>query len=130
MIRRRLASILGTVSLLVLGAVLGIAADRHLQRGHDPVTVVAMSHDGAIEYFRERFDLDEDQVRRIHEVFLRHQTSVDSLWRVVRPHMTTAIDSVHAELEAILRPAQRDAFMAWLRSDGPATLHRQQLERH
>lgn len=116
-------TILGVLSLLVIGGVLGVTADRtlHGSGGRAPVTdhFVELQedlHERALSDFQERLRLDEGQRRDVDSVFRRHQSSVDRAWNTLRPQVQSAVDSVHAHIESILRPDQRAAFRDWLAS--------------
>ena len=121
-------TVLGTLSLLAIGAVLGISADRTLHHGWtstslgdhavdhaDQVADLRESlHERALSDFEEHLQLDEEQRRSIDSLFRRHQVSVDEAWETLRPHVESAVDSVHMHIESILRPDQREAFLEWV----------------
>lgn len=123
-------TLLGTISLVTIGAVLGIAADRTLHApgarnilaDHTAALVDHAAelreslHESALSDFEEHLHLDENQRRSIDSLFRRHQGSVDEAWETLRPQVESAVDSVHMHIESILRPDQREAFREWLAS--------------
>lgn len=119
---QRLARGMGSLALVLFGVALGVAGDRLILRHHGPARVAAPSpeeqHRTALLHFQELFDLDEEQVARIDEVFRRHQSIVVESWSAVEPRLRTAIESVHMSMQHILRPEQRAAFHEWLREQG------------
>ena len=88
-----------------------------------PVDGVATIHEEALLHFQRQFDLDDEQVQAIDRVFRLHQEAVDSSWQVFRPHVLSAIDSVHAHIESILGPGQRETFRAWVAGQSVGLMH-------
>lgn len=119
--RSTTSRLIGITSLLVIGAVLGIAADRTL---HSPSGVMARHaeqvretlHEQALGELHERLRLTDDQRHAIDRVFRQHQATVDQTWETLRPHIESAVDSVHTEIESVLTDEQRAAFRAWVAS--------------
>ena len=123
-VRQNVRTIVGAVSLVAIGAVLGITADRTLHRGGSALMnqhlheLQADMHARAMSEFQERLHLDAQQRNRIDSVFRAQQASVDQAWASLRPSVQSAVDSVHAHIESILTPEQRAEFRAWLGQDG------------
>ena len=107
-------AVLGAVSLLVLGAVIGIAIDRHLPSG-DHRTTAAAFHDMTMSSLEERLDLTPDQRRRIDSLVAARHHSLRRAWQIVHSQLGAAVDSVHQEIDALLDSAQRAEFREWLR---------------
>ena len=107
-------AVLGALSLIVLGAVLGIAVDRqlHSSDGHGPSAVL---HDIMMSSFEERLDLTAEQRRQIDSIVGARHNSLRNAWQMLHTQLGAAVDTVHAEVEAILTPEQRVAFREWLR---------------
>ena len=112
------SAILGAVSLLVLGAAAGVTVDRHLHAPRNLLLHADAQHEQALAHLRERFGLDEAQIHAIDSVVRNHQHAVDRTWEDLRPRIDSAIDSVHAHIESVLHPDQREAFRQWLAEQG------------
>jgi uncharacterized protein (DUF305 family) len=112
------AVVAGT-SLVVLGAVLGVTADRMLHANRSAAPSAAALHEAALERFRAELALDDGQVRAIDSMLRHHQETVGTTWSALRHHLSAAVDTVHRDIESVLTAEQRDAFRAWLteRSD-------------
>lgn len=126
----RTAMVVGGLSLLVLGAVIGITVDRVLLAHHPPQIDGAELHQAALTFFHDELGLEEHQVSEIHEVFMEHQPSIDSSWQKLRPQLLMAVDSVHAEIESLLTPEQRAHFKQWVAASEAKIRHEAHIERH
>lgn len=111
------------LSLFVLGAAAGMAFERG--RGPDGLLPhdTARHHVRAMEHLRTELHLDEAQVLTIDSVVREHQIFVDRAWAELRPELQQAVDSVHATIESVLRPEQREGFRRFLERQGEG-LHR------
>lgn len=118
MARGRLGAALAIASLIIVGAVLGIAADRLYLAHHAPPSSMVHLHEEALDRFRVILDLDDAQVAAIDSIFRHRQGEFESTWRVLNQHLYSTVDSVHEEVNALLRPEQREAFRRWLRESG------------
>lgn len=107
------SAILGAVSLFALGAATGVTVDRHLHAPPGPMLHIEQ-HERALAHLRDRLHLDAAQLHAIDSVVRGHQEAVDRAWGNLRPQVNSAIDSVHAHIESLLRPEQREAFQEWL----------------
>jgi Spy/CpxP family protein refolding chaperone len=107
-------AVLGALSLIVLGAVLGIALDRHLHSsdGHGPA---AAFHEVTMSSLEERLDLTRDQRSRIDSIVGARHSTLRQAWQMLHSQLGAAVDTVHAEVEAVLTPEQRVEFREWLR---------------
>jgi Spy/CpxP family protein refolding chaperone len=113
-------AVLGALSLLVLGGVLGIAIDRHFPSGDrhfpsgDRHSPAAAFHDIAMSSLGDRLDLDADQRRQIDSILAARQHTLRQTWQMLHAHLGAAVDTVHRDIEAVLTPEQRAAFREWL----------------
>lgn len=113
----RVRAVLGALSLLVLGAVIGIAIDRHLTSS-GPHANAAAFHEMAMSSLADRLDLDADQRRRIDSIVVSRHHALSETWQMMHMHLGAAVDTVHRDIEAVLTPDQRTAFREWLREAG------------
>lgn len=111
----RARGVLGAVSLVVLGMVVGVALDRHLLPNEPHASAAAALHEMTMSSAEERLDLTPDQRRQIDSIIAARHNSLLDVWQAVHSHLGAAIDSLHQEIEAILTPAQRREFHEWLR---------------
>jgi hypothetical protein len=118
MARGRPRAALAIASLIVFGAVLGIAADRLYLAHRPPQSSMQHLHEETLDRFRVILDLDDAQVAAIDSIFRHRQGEFESTWRVLNHHLYSTVDSVHEEVNALLRPEQREAFRRWLREEG------------
>ena len=108
--RRAIAAI---VSLMLLGAVLGIGADRLWLAHHRPTIVIEASHAQRFHAMLDSLGLSDEQRRSMDSVLSHFQQTVEVSWRVLRPDVTATIDSATQQIEAILTPEQRATFRVW-----------------
>ena len=113
----RARAVLGALSLLVLGAVLGIGIDRHLTSGQPHASAAAL-HEMAMSSLAERLDLDAEQRRQIDSIVVSRHHALTTTWQMMHMHLGAAVDTVHREIEAVLTPDQRAEFREWLREVG------------
>lgn len=116
----RARAALGAVSLVIVGAVLGIAIDRHLlpqSHGHD--NTAAAFHQVSMASLHERLDLTDEQRASIEAIIARRHSSLAAAWQVLHEQLGATVDSVHQEIEAVLTPEQRSEFREWLRDFRP-----------
>jgi ABC-type molybdate transport system ATPase subunit len=104
--------------LVVTGAAIGIAFD-HLvvfarHRVHVPPAAadVGQRHEQLLAELDTALALSPAQHDAIKSILARHQSSIDSAWRLMHRQVDVGMDSVHAELRAALRPDQMDALHA------------------
>ena len=110
----RARAVLGALSLIVLGAIIGIALDRHLHStdGHGSA---AAFHDMTMSSLEERLDLTAEQRRQIDSIVAARHNTLQHAWQMLHSQLGAAVDTVHAEVEAVLTPEQRVEFREWLR---------------
>lgn len=115
--RARARAVLGAVSLLILGAVLGVAADRHLADGGGQ-SLVASFHHAAMSSLEERLRLEPAQREAIDSIVAAHHGEMQQHWRALHAQLGATVDVVHRDIEAVLTEEQRVAFREWLRESG------------
>lgn len=108
-------ALVAALSLLVLGAVIGIAADRHLHAGRGHANPAAAMHEMTMASLDEHVDLTAEQRRQIDDIVAARRHSLRDAWQLVHAQLGAAADTVNQEIEAILTPEQRTAFREWLR---------------
>ena len=113
-LRTRARAVLGAVSLLILGAVLGIAVDRHLAAGDDH-SLVASFHQAAMSSLEARLRLEPAQRKAIDSIVAAHHDELQQNWRTLHAQLGATVDVVHRDIEAVLTEEQRAAFREWLR---------------
>ncbi|MEZ4417271.1 MAG: hypothetical protein R3E10_16065 [Gemmatimonadota bacterium] len=106
-------ALVSAVSLLVLGAVLGIAADRHFHRPMPHPVGAAAQHRAVLEAMQKELHLHEDQVQAINGVMREHQVFLQGAWADLHLQLSAVLDTVHQEIEAVLTPEQQVAFRRW-----------------
>lgn len=111
----RARAALAALSLLVLGAVIGIAVDRHLHAGNGHSSAAAVVHDMTMSSLDEHLDLTDEQRRRIDDIVAARRHTLHNAWQLVHEQLGAAADTLHQEIEAILTPEQRTGFREWLR---------------
>jgi hypothetical protein len=110
----RLHAGLTLLAVLVIGIALGVTFDRFWVMRAMPAS--PMNSAMLISEMDRRLHLDVAQRDTIASVLRRHQMTVDSAWARVRPSLHAVIDSSQREIIAVLRPDQRSAYLAWIRS--------------
>ena len=114
-------AVLGAVSILAIGVVLGVLLDRVILHRVDPAVhsptgamALAASHGDFLRELQTDLGLTEEQAGRVQGVLTRHQAAVNDAWTAVHSRLDAAIDSVTAEIEVLLDPEQRAGLHAWL----------------
>jgi hypothetical protein len=106
------------VATFITGCLFGAAITLHLHHlpGHARVSSVPRGeiHAAALDDLRRAVDLDEVQLRSVHEILVRRQDEVEILWRRVRPEVQETLGDVHREIAEQLSPEQRQRFHEWL----------------
>lgn len=107
---------LALVVALVVGGFAGAAIQRSMDR-------VARDNPMDSAAFMRSLDrdlaLDSAQHAAIVRVFARHQATIDSAWRTVRPAVRAAMDSSQMEIYNVLRPDQRPRFLQLVQAAHP-----------
>jgi hypothetical protein len=115
-------SIAASALLLLIGAASGIAVD-HLILFHShgsamrgsPSSGTPTTHMAVLLAELDRvLHLTPAQHDSINGILARHQQSIDSAWRVIHGRVNAGMDSVHRELQTILRPEQMTSLREWM----------------
>ena len=114
MTAQRVTAGLVLLSVFSLGAFVGVFIDRH----HGPSAAAGVSpddvHEAAMAELRDELGLDEEQIRQVHLIMANRQQLVERVWEQLRPELVAAMNEVHVEIAALLRPEQRERFHVWL----------------
>lgn len=89
------------------GVAAGIGVERRLASLH--AAIAGDAHD-SMHRLAADLHLDSDQQRAVNDILVRHQKEVDAAWHTVQPHVLATMESVHQEIERLLRPDQAAAF--------------------
>lgn len=114
----RARALVGAVSLLILGAVLGIAVDRHLATGESQ-SLVASFHHAAMSSLEDRLELDPKQRKAIDSIVAAHHEEMEQNWHQLHAQLGAAVDVIHQDIESVLTEEQRVVFREWLRESTP-----------
>ena len=116
----RARGVLGALSLLVVGALIGVIGHHFVlgEEGPHPVSE-ADAHEAAIPAFAEALGLDDEQVAAVHAILARHQAIVTEAWTTLRAHLQRSADSAHGEIEALLSAEQHAKFVEWMERQHP-----------
>lgn len=113
---------IAAVSILAIGVVLGVVLDRTVllssgSEAHGATAAVGLDerHRTFHRELAEELGLSDTQAEQVREILIRHQAAVDQAWVAVHTQLESVIDSVTAEIEAILDPRQRDRLFEYLR---------------
>jgi hypothetical protein len=121
----RLRGVLGALSLLVVGALIGLVGHHFVLGDEGPQPVAdADAHRAAIPVFAQALGLDDDQVTSVEAILSRHQTVVTEAWAALHARLQTSADSAHGEIEALLSAEQRDKFAEWMGRQHPSSMPR------
>lgn len=120
----RVRGVLGALSLLVVGALIGLVG-HHFVHGDERSTAVAdaEAHRAAIPAFAAELGLDDGQVAAVEAILSRHQAVVTDAWAALHARLQTVADSAHGEIEALLSEEQRAQFAEWRDRHLPADQH-------
>ena len=77
----------------------------------DPATVVRT--------LTSRLNLSPTQADSVGAILRRRQAAIDAAWATLRPGVRTAMDSAEMDIVGVLRPDQRDRFLALMRVSHP-----------
>ena len=112
--------LIGALSILVVGIVLGIATDRVVivwasGAGHQLPDRIGSpeQHQVVLAELTERLTLADDQVAGIHEIILSRQAAVDTAWTQIRRHLLQATSITIAEIEGTLGDDQAELLREW-----------------
>jgi hypothetical protein len=116
--------VLAAVSLLVLGAVIGVSADRLLHGRGIVIHGSSIDAHEALDALDRAVSLRPEQRERIDSILTSRQVQIDSAWHQARSHVERTINAVIAEIETVLDPDQVAPFRALVdRIHGGGGLH-------
>jgi hypothetical protein len=125
--RSPLRTVVAAASLVVLGAAMGVTADRLLHRtprvaGFQLADVQADPL-GTIDRL---IQLRPEQRERVAAILEKRQSNIDAVWQETHTKLIATIDSVISEIAAVLDPDQAERFRAAARKlhGLPEELHR------
>lgn len=110
--RARLAS----VSLVLLGAALGVAGDRYWM-AHRPARVQVVLDTEHGERFRALLadmDLDPAQRTAVDSILAHFQGNVEETWTAMQPLLQSSMDSARRSITALFTADQRARFEEWI----------------
>jgi hypothetical protein len=103
----RTRGLTAAIALLVLGAAIGISADRLLHRGlADHVTQAERFHDDPFAVLDSALSFRPEQREAVHAILRARQEDVDQVWSDTHTRLLAIIDSAMAQLEAMLDSSQ------------------------
>jgi hypothetical protein len=118
---RRTRVAVAALSLLVLGAVAGIAADRMLHRPDPAAATSFPTPQEALAALDSAAKLRPEQRERIHSILASRQADIDTAWRDAREHVNRTMNAVITEIEGVLDAEQIPPFRALVEHiHGPA----------
>jgi len=110
-----LRAVLAAVSLVVLGAALGVAGDR-LWLSHRRHVQVVMEGGHAMRFraMLDSLNLSDSQRVAIDGILGHFQGNVDQTWDSLRPRLEPTLDSARRAIEAVFDDEQLARFRAWV----------------
>lgn len=100
------------------GVVAGVAIERHhgiaLIAGPSP----EREHAAVLAEMRQAVGLDDAQMAQIEVIIADNQHLVQQMWEQLRPEVQNAMQHVHMQIAALLRPEQLQRFHEWLQQQG------------
>jgi len=118
--KQSMNGVVGAVSILVIGIVIGIAADqivvtRSSTTEHQLPERLgsAAQHEAVLEDLTERLSLTDDQLAGIHDIVAARQAAVDTAWTQIRRHLRQATAITIAEIEGVLDDDQAELLREW-----------------
>lgn len=112
--RARLRPILIGLLLFLGGATAALFAEHMVLLHHRP-SPRTISHRALLNEMDSTLRLTPAQHDSVAAIFARHQPLVDSAWRTINHQLYAAMDSVHRELERVLKPQQTERLHEWMR---------------
>lgn len=105
--KRDLRFIVAAVSLLLIGAVLGVMFDRfHHRAPHVLVHRIQPQRDASLAMLDSMLELRDDQRERVRAIIERRQPAIDTIWRHTHLSLRSALDSTIGDLESVLDESQ------------------------
>jgi len=119
MISDRVKGTLLLVATLVAGMLIGVGYERHRIPAHE---AAAMDLHHMMRRLDNDLGLDSTQHEAIAAILAHRQTSVDSTWHAVQPHVRATLDSTLQEILGVLRPDQAAKYRSMVEAHHPGTL--------
>lgn len=108
-------ALLAGFSILLLGAVVGVALDRTmLMPAHAAAARVPRHHEEVLAELRAELGLTAEQSARVQKIFAVHQGEITQAWSKVHADLQHAIQETTKEIETVLDSAQIERLHAWL----------------
>ena len=119
--------VVAVISLLAIGAALGVTFDRlHHRSGNRHMAVMQEVQKDPLAAIDRAVGLRPEQRERVAAVLARRQDVIDGVWRDTHIRLQATIDSVVNEIAAVLDPDQAQKFRAAARElhGSPRVMHR------
>ena len=100
------------LALLVIGGAAGMTLDRFHHRQPRIVEFRQLSTEQRLEALERELPLRPGQRERIATIMHSRQPAIDLAWRDARARIEATVDSVVAEIDAVLDPDQRARYRA------------------
>lgn len=114
--------------VLVVTLAAGILVGSSIGSAHPAADDMSAAHAmgdarGHLEsHLRTALSLDSAQEREVRAILTRHQATVDSVWRMLQPHLRATLHESLREVAAILRPDQLETFRRMIATRHPGVL--------
>jgi hypothetical protein len=110
----RLRILVMVASLLTLGAVTGVTADRAARMPGGASSLLSRLHSrmhaDPVAVIESRVDLSPEQRERVVSILAGHQDEVDAAWREAHERLMATLGSVISDISAELDPEQTEQF--------------------
>lgn len=104
---------IGALALTALGFAMGIATDRLWLTDSDVVATPEEARERLLNDLQTTVGLDDGQLQSVHIILSRNQEVIRRAWEDVQPQLRAAVDSVWAQIGAVLDPEQLEDFHRW-----------------
>ncbi len=104
---------IGAFALTALGFTMGIATDRLWLTDSAEVETPEEARDRLLNDLQTTVGLNDDQLQSVHIILSQNQEVISSAWENVQPQLSAAVDSVWAQINAVLDPEQAEKFHHW-----------------
>jgi hypothetical protein len=112
--RSTLRMVIAISSLIIIGAALGITADRMLHgRGDPQMSELRRIQEDPVGAIDRIVQLRPEQRERVATILAARQTMIDSAWHDVHNQLLATLDTVVNEIAAALDPEQAAAFRTY-----------------
>lgn len=108
------------VAVFAAGVAAGIGYARQQNRSAD-VSESDVHH--MVAHLADELTLDSAQRAKVEAILARHQSSVDSIWQVMHPHLRQTLDSALQEIGGVLRPDQVEKYRRLVESRHSGASH-------